>query len=414
VSWSDAAVEVPVGDLTLRPTPVLVAGRITGGDAWERVHTEVRELGEARGRPELPSPVSLSRGDGRYEVRGFASQVEHVLRVRCEGYVTQTLPFVPGTQDFDVELFAAAEVRVDVRYAMDADPSSFGLHLVPDGAASARMASAGVDERRLVTRLLAREAGAGYALWQDVVPGTYRLDCFAIGCSRPLLQIAGIEVRPGRSQDPRLQEVDLRERVRPITLTVTNEQGEGLRGSACVWTARPAAPRDLGPRIQKGLLRLAMPVSEAPADVLVYARGYRAKVVEGVVGDRAVRLERGIEVRFQLPESVRALPARTWLLLHATVDPATTPLGRGGTWAAAGAVPGDVEQAGEDGCFTLRLPAAGRYVLRLELWGGSRLVTVPIEPRSVTVADRDGQSFAIVPSGGGLARALRESGASAR
>lgn len=326
-----------LGDLRLQGTPLLVGGRVEWPDGsaveppetrFERTRRNSADRWEdaADLRTEFP-------GDGRFVARGAADGRR--WRARVEGnFVPQTLEFTAGTEDLVIRvekgaiaiahfLFDEGAPWQDLQYRLlsttyEADP------LDPDSAQRGR----GMPRQ---------ENGRVTCGWGTLAAGTYRLTVECPGVGPPLVDLIVDVPRGAPATDPRLANIDLRGRLRKLTVSVTDATGVPLRGlrDAGVRIKGPDDPRaEWYGRALDAEGRVAL-TAHRPVDLLVHAAGFLTREVSAVFADTIVALDAAPRVRVRLatplpegttarldcwPQGKRASPHEQFLHRRMTLD----------------------------------------------------------------------------------------------
>ena len=125
----------------------------------------------------------------------------------------------------------------------------------------------------------------------------------------------------GPAEDPRLSDIDLRNRLRRITVTVLDAGGDAVRGSyrnAAVMIRGPDDPKAewYGKALDRedGRVELLVPT---PVDLIVFAPGYRTQELYGVFADTTIQLQSDVPVRLRLTSPLPELPEDTTITLFA-------------------------------------------------------------------------------------------------
>ncbi len=297
-----------LGTLVFAPLPLLVAGKVVDergeGIAGVRVRVECQRRADAPDHWRDEQHVYVhSHDDGTFEVRAFLEDVGSTFEERAldyrlhveakEGHLDVRTPFRPGQEGVKAVLAAAG--RVDVEPLCDDPEYSRGMrfHLRREGS-----------ERNVHgPRRLSWE----HLRWNVVPPGTYEL---CVMGERPwilLAHVEGIEVEAGELlRDPRLCPLDLRGKLRLLTLIVRDEKGLLIpdpRGRILEndGTGQDRLSRD-------GEVKLLIPEG-SEWDVVVSAKGYRPVLVENLTEDREIALRPDLRVTLRLlggPENLDA------------------------------------------------------------------------------------------------------------
>ena len=344
-----AAGEHHLGDILLEELPLLVAGRLIGpGDAGipgAMLLVEERlVIAHAGGASSIWQTnfdwMARTDADGAFLLRGSAPLTPVRLAFRSAGYLPLERPFQPGESG----LLLRAERGASLHGSVLLDES------VPAGEVSV---SALRSDAEAAQPRSARVADDGAFSWHDLAPGVYGLR-IATGGSRGavLFEVDGVLLAAGQeNRDPRLQGIDLRERLRYFVIGLRDQDGAPVPS---------AVLREYGGRPEDGFysaMRGLAPILTArwPLDLVVEAQGFRPELLNDVSEDRQVVLRRGLEVALVL-EELPALAAgeRLGVSLVPAEDDGFSAAGQGGFDG--------------DGRCDLVLPGPGRYFALPTLW----------------------------------------------
>lgn len=303
-----------LGDVQLTATPLLVAGRVQWSDGTPvdrpQVTIDYRD-DEGRGWQSLHNTFPSHPGDGRFVFRGAAPGRKLRLHVVGGNYAPRSpVEAVPGAEDVVIEV--AKGSTVSARFLIDDATPWRDLHyrLLP---------ATGMDEDDLGLRGAAsanRQDDAASCTWRNIAGGQHRLTVTSPGSAAPLVDLS-IAVPSGAAcEDPRLDGIDLRGRVRGFTVRVTDTFGNAVTderaGVLFSGFDDPQAVRYARGLDHEGRARLT---ATAPVDLVVFAPGLRQHSLSSVFADTQVILEPGLEVRVRLMLPV-ALPAATVVTMH--------------------------------------------------------------------------------------------------
>lgn len=341
--------ENDLGDIHLELAPLLAGGMVLDtdgeavGGAYVRLHRDwVGESGRA-GSGSLGTPVRTDR-EGRFAAYGFeargAASSRYRLRVSHPKYNDLEQPFDLGEDGLRIILGAGASLSGAV--LLDEE--------VPLHKLSARLMVDPIDDERTTGYHHGIDDAGGFS-WNGVAAGTGKLAIVVDGLRRPVAEVEGIVLRPGvRTEDPRLNPVDLRGRLFAVTVTVRDSEGEAILGA--------------GVRVLEGEGRASMygppgPVvgeftvlsTAASFDIEVSAPGFRSQVIRDVAADYDVVLVPGIEAEIELAR-LPPLPDGCRFRVHLRADDG----GRGGVMTL---------YPGPEGRATTKLPRAGRWRVNL-------------------------------------------------
>jgi hypothetical protein len=227
-------------------------------------------------------------GGGRFEVHGETSPVRHRLAFSAWNRRAPLVPveFQPGERDLQVALVSRSAIEAtallphDLPRGLDAEMRRGGVAVPPsqDGTGPMRAMPMQMD-------------GDRYRLtWPAVRPGTYTLAFVVRGITEPLATIAGLTVPLPPDGDPRLRDIDLRDRVRAIVVHVNDREGRPVTGrvSGFVQPQDPGADW-FGLPARDGDFRMAVP--QKPVDLWIVAEGLPPKLLRDARGETSVQLE---------------------------------------------------------------------------------------------------------------------------
>ena len=337
-----------LGDAVMRPVPALVSGVLldeAGAPMPGRLlHVEewvpLADLGHGDGFWQTePAWSARTDADGAFVVRGRAPLDRVRLSFRAPGYRPLRQPFAPGDRGLVLRAERGAEL--------------LGRLLLPEG----------VDPARLVLQLRRlpngppfgpdRVADDGGFAWTALPTGEFSFRV-VLGQTddAPLAEVGPLAVQQGATtRDPRLDPVDLRDRIRLLRFRVSDPEGQPVAAAQVVEPGPGAARSFAAVRDGHGALLTA----RWPLDLEVRAEGYRPVRLSGVDGDREVVLRPGIRVTLRLDEPP-------------VLDPGQR-IGISLVPVAGDGIAGEVRGAlGADGRVELVLPAAGDYLVLPALW----------------------------------------------
>ena len=268
--------------------------------------------------------------EGRFEVRGRVSQGRYRLRVASPGQPRiEPIDFAAGATDVVIELAARGCLRANVRTDMRLFDDSLELSLRPTGDQLGRRpeSSVALDKARTL-ELMGRATCPGPSNtttvfeWRSLRPGAYDLAVYARGGERPLLTIRDVRVTAGpRTRDPRLDQIDLRERLRAVRIRVVGQHGEPLDRSMGVRIMLDDPTPDAVLAAFDPRDGVATIFTDKPAvNLLIVARGYRprrtpAVTTETTTTETTVWLEPYPQITLRLAHGLPALPAGSRLRL---------------------------------------------------------------------------------------------------
>lgn len=385
-----------LGTLALEPTPVLLSGRVLDhrGAGVAQAHVSVRWEVERNGERESESIYWLQRlavttdEDGAFAIHAHPPEAARgTLVVTAAGHDRQSFPVTLG--DTAVTLRLAAPTTLAGRVLVDpvhADASQFLMVLEPVES----------GPRALPQRVPWQDPADGVLPFRAAVAGGQTWD--AVLRTRAGVELARVEaiaIEAGQElAPPALNPLDLRGRLRTITITTEDPAGLPIDVRAHFpgnWRGGSAVGR-------AGQLELL--IAEPIPSLWLSAAGCQSVHLESVDADRRVVLQPALDTVFTVPPE--------WLedgSLHLRMGASF----RGDTQAHGQALRVERVRFGRDGRATLPLPAAGPWApwLQAQLGGpNTRAVSVPLE-QLVTVR-AGGETHALAVDRAGLDAALAE------
>ncbi|RMH02606.1 MAG: carboxypeptidase regulatory-like domain-containing protein, partial [Planctomycetota bacterium] len=346
-----------LGDLRLAAPPLLVAGRLLeeGGDPIAGGVVLVEERFDLPGgggawRPNLDWRAT-SGEDGGFVIHAAEAAGRLPLRLVFQGpaHLEATAPFQPGQTGVLLQARRAAAMAGRLLLDPGIPPDALAVTARPDRGGRPRTAAMADD---------------GSFSWRGLEPGGWTVRVEVPGFADDLLaEIPGLLLEGGRTcRDPRLQEIDLRGRLRRLALTVTDEDGAAVPGTV-VREDRPTDGTGPAPFWTAAGRSLRLLTPRWPLDLRVEAPGRRTVRLPGVDHDLAVVLRPGLQVVLEISPPPRAGPGEElWVeLLRPDAGP--------------GAIPVRAGIAG-DGRAEVRLPEPGAWrleLVRIERSGRARV-----------------------------------------
>jgi hypothetical protein len=441
---------IDLGEVVLEASALVAAGRVLldGEVSGRRLFSLRIERAETRQGPErtterwtVDQNLSVSfLEEGRFEIRGVSRPGRYRLAVENRVIPPDLLPidpveFTPGRNDLEIDLDSGgslqAIVLVDDMFRTRDLRQSPNLLLrlahtdgrvpVEDRGGFFFLLS---DPRndRLYGHSMAQEGERQTFTWGSLWPGQYRLEVLARGARTPLMTIPDIEIaKGGRSEDTRLDGIDLREKFRRITVQVQDMNGRPIPETSfpTVLINGPTAEDELqGFEVRGGTAMI--PTAEPYLDVLVAAQGYRPRTVLGVRTDITVMLEPFPEVVVRIAGGVPPLPPGHALRVSISekgLQPERRNIisdGRGGgasRWLRPPTVPREID---ETGAIELQVSGDGTYSVMFSVRNdvSRRSASIEgIEPAEIQVQESLGrQVFELRISAEGLKKAIEQSG----
>lgn len=382
-----------IGSVVLRPPRLVAAGRVL----------------DRQGRPLPMSRVGFffpsARASGRPLNPEFPQGRIHALLTDAEGRFSFCSPI-----DLEEVLIVAATMgRLPIERVERTVPAgTAGLELVPEAAAileGSLLLPEGATSKDI--RLLARYTDrpgvpdrhgvllpdGRFLFAAELSSGVVTLLIHPFASDLVVHEERGIQVRAGETtRDPRLQNLDLRDRVRLLELEVVDPEGAPVpRGDVHLL----GAGTRLG-RVERGQARLFVPPGRL--DLVVSAPEQRSAVLKGVEASCRVVLGPGLPVLLQIVPEPELSPDYQ---LQFTL-----------THQGTGSVQRRVVRPGTE--LRLALPGPGPYVVAwflLQRKSPPRK-TLPVEtpaPQAITVSDSPGeQVFRLALPPEALARAVEQ------
>lgn len=289
-----------LGDVRLDRGPILVAGRVVDGRDRPVAAAAVK-VAIARGSlavSDCDTHRLKSDEDGAFALRLNRNVVEVRLFAEAEDHASGpeiTVP--PGTTDARILLRREGAIEASLR-----THAGFPCELV---RATLRR-RVPPEWEGVPSRWDGTPNAAGGIRFGGLLPGTYALSLRAPGDPAPLGTWEGLVVAEGETtRDVRLEEIDLRDRVRTVSVTVLGPGGgPASKGTVLVSPERAEAAGVMGFTLDGGPLRIL--TSEPSFDLLIEAEGCRRTRVDGIATDRTIRVEPRIPVRVRFdPELAR-------------------------------------------------------------------------------------------------------------
>lgn len=393
-----------LGDVVFTTRPILVSGRFVGykpdRQSQPRVTIERHFVYQSRGKAverwRSDKTMHLLRiGANRFEYRGEADPGRRRLRVTAQGYLpVEPIEFDLGTKDLDIPLQRGGALTIRVKTDETIRAEMIHARLVP--VLRGKDSQINPDRNRSGSR---RRPGEAEYRWVGLTPGLHRLELRLIGGKQPLLAIDDIDIVGGReTHDDRLLALDLRGKIRPITVKLVDPDGKALsmRSQAMLLVKPKGDPTDLeGLSIDYGQTA-SIAIGANPVDLWIVVDGYPLKEVLGVDRDTTVRMDPQRKIRFKFRGGLPTLPKGASLRL-ALRGTSTNPSYKGLRYRAGG------RGGGLGGLFDSRsrmqvakspvvvgtVPRAGEHKVHCLLSGVGRQRSVKVTPAVIQVQERD-------------------------
>jgi hypothetical protein len=201
--------------------------------------------------------------------------------------------------------------------------------------------------------------------------------------------VPGIQIVAGeRSDDPRLNGIDLRRRMQKVRVTVRDTRGDPIDGVEPIVLVDAAGSELRGAAAVGGTASILVP--GATADLLVVAKGYEPRRIAGVGTDTEVRLDRYAQVTVRVVGGMPILPQghRLYASLHEqdrVRDPRSIQIdGEAANLEQYVRPPASARQLDPQGTVSLPVAGSGTHVLQLSLRNeSSRENSILIRPATI-------------------------------
>lgn len=368
--------ETDLGDVVLKPAPLIAGGLVVDGrgDPVEGARLDIQLL-----RSRDMWFVSRIRGsfetdsEGRFEIRSLnRPEGRHRIRANKAGYfLVDPVEFALGTAGLRLVLREGGTVVATIITPDGDRDQGLRVNLYPENGDGNRAYGAGFAD--------------GEWVWTALPPGSYRLNVSARGSAQSLADIGGIQVRAGAvTEDARLSPLDLRDRLRTLTVTVVDKDGAPIRG-ALVWIKYGRSGS--GDRTDKrGMIRANVMRDATDLSVVVEERGYQKRTITEITDNMRITLERAPTVVVRVPAAVVSTVGSHRLRVQ------LRRLREDGARGFAEVVSGKV---GKDGTARIVLPMPGRYAVHWSVTVRTNDAAIPIsgpqgrKPDEIVVDARD-------------------------
>ena len=372
-----------LGDVTLRPIPLLAGGRV------------LDEFGQAipgalvqgfQGQPGMRDGEPITRwrplrglrvssdGEGRFAIHGYNEDPNLGVAAEHPDYSTSaTSEIQPGMMDLVLVMRGAGSVEGRLRLDPHASTSLLRVRLLPEDDEEARPAS---------TQL---EPGGGFS-GRRVAAGYYTCVVELVADGQEVERVEHVQVRAGEvSRDTRLNPIDLTGRLRVARFVVTNPDGDTLDHLKV--SHRPTGSEEWEYAYKDRTRVLELATTEASLEVEIASEGYQTARFAAAVGEHEVVLEEGLAVTVVLGAALSPLPEgfRLGVGLYPPPDSRSTYSGATGYFE------------GTEARFLA--PGPGRYGVNLLLFRQKGAMTrthaVQTTPNQVEVQPGGGQTFTV-------------------
>lgn len=368
--------EHDLGVLALHEDPIVCAGQVLG-PGGEAVPAEVLMVVEATtpDAEDAPRAVMLRQRrepDGHFTMYGPTPEGALQIAVRTDNrYLRMApIPFAAGARGLRVQLHCGGSLRATILAESMIAAFCLQPRLLPEAALElpdyARF-SAQLDPRMpLVSNIVNDEPLEIAYRWPAVAPGRYRLEIGTRGVRKPIQVLQDVIIRDGeRNEDARLQRIVLTG-LRTVEITLPQAaqvpSAAGAKGLGIIYVLDGDELGEQCWRIDNGLAQFA---STGPLDVLVRLRGFRDRIVRGIVSNTTIELEPGLPVALRCEALSVPEGSVVTVSLDCLDDRLTAAHSAVYSAAAGGAVPVYRLESivGElvEGEVVLKVPTPGRY-----------------------------------------------------
>lgn len=376
-----------LGEVRLAPHAVLARGRFVGDDLPERLPVQLQF--EVRRNETWDTEWNLQPvwSDHAFTVKSrIPPGTPMRLRVNTDVFLpVAPIEFRAGATDLVIPLQRGGSVSA--WFLVDAGTPTDDLRF--DLRVGGTPPPTGYAARDMRDRWRGSQAIDGKLgrSWSGLVPGSYLLEVHAPGSPQPLVAIDAIEVTDGPCEDGRLQAIDLRGRLRAVTVRATAADGSAIASREAVVIVRDGSSWT-GHHLGSGAVTFA---ATGPVDLLVVAPRHEMAILDGVFASRTVALAAAAPATLVI-EWPEALPAGITARLSATPDvtvqkQAYLSLDTGRGMPATTWFEENPEVAG-DGRATLSGRFRGEHRLQLHLRSEREGAGLELVPQKVTLPAR--------------------------
>jgi len=277
-----------LGEVVFADARVLLAGRFVCDEGVDARHLYLqveRKVDERWHQDWQLRPET--RDDGTFELRGSVPDGEPLRLVVQKGAF---LPVDPidcevGDTGITIPLRTAGTVVASLYFDDPKLAQKLTTQCRRDGGPEP-------DQHDRFLQLLSRQVGGvqqdgGLLMqWHGLEPGTYTLTVACAGVEEPLVEVPGLVVGSGPCEDPRLEAIDLRGRLRSIEIRATGPDGAPIVDRDA-FVLVPGGEEAVGYNLGNGVVELVTPTS---VDLMVYAPGLSAVERRAVSASQTIAL----------------------------------------------------------------------------------------------------------------------------
>ncbi len=279
-----------LGDILLEISPLLAGGKVTDPSGRPIPNTEIYIYEGNRPNPAfddnpLHNPQYLLKTttdpSGNFRAYKKTSSRELTILAGKRGWF-QEKPLVvpPGSADLRVVLQKGGTLRATFLTDPGIPLERLDIRLILQ------------SEGKKGERVLFPEIRGNRALWEGLLPGTARVEVRLPSGGKTLAEIEDITVEAGREAgDPRLKKVDLRGKIRLLTLDLVDKEGKPVPSAIVLWGA--GIPRMV---VYHQGIPLLLP-RKGTGKLTIKAMGFKDKRIEVTRSRMKVVLERSLRVR---------------------------------------------------------------------------------------------------------------------
>ena len=373
-----------LGEVRLAPHAVLLQGRFEGEELPERLPLHLQFEVQRDNRWDTEWNLQPVWSDHAFTVTSaIASGTPMRLKVNTQTFLPiAPIEFTAGATGMVIPLRRGGSVAAWFLVDAGVPTDDLRIELRP-GDAPPPDANRQFDEQHRWRGSKPIDGKLGRS-WQGLTPGRYRLEARAPGSAEPLVVVDAVDVTDGPCKDERLQAIDLRGRLRALTIRATTAEGSAIATRDAFVVVRDGT-RWSGHNLGAGEVTLA---AAGPLDLLVSAPQHEVVLLDGVLESRTVTLAAAATTTLVIawPEPLPAgITARLSLQPDAAVSmkaQLTLDTGRGmpaSSWFE------EQVDVGADGRATLHGRCRGGHRLQLGLRNGNDRQGLKLVPPTIVL-----------------------------
>lgn len=299
-----------LGDLVAELDPLLVGGRyVLDGKAPGKWRANVRveryegvQQGRGTGWRRVQELLSHQDDDGNFDYRGrFTPGRFRLVFTSWQHLPIEPIEFTAGTKDLVIEVSEGAPLAATMLLPKGSREEIVAQLVPEDGAPQPPAGGQGNQQNRLRTTAWSRDDDRAQASWRALTPGRYRLEIRLAPVPQPLHEVAGITVPTVPEGDPRLIDIDLRDRLRLQTIRLFDQNGKPLQeyDGGFFPTGQDPAKELVGFPCHGAETQLTLP--NGLTDLWVAVAGYQPRDIRCTGAPLDVRLDPWPTVELQFP-----------------------------------------------------------------------------------------------------------------